>query len=116
MDLDTRLEGFRQQYPDIRPFEEEDDIHWWNQGLELIDAGDLDAAEETFQKLVLAQPEHSDGFNGLGRVYARKRDRPAAELFLHAAIAKAEQMVRDGHMDAEVLDLIRGDLDRLLRE
>ena len=116
MDLDTRLEQFRQQYPDIRPFEEEDDIHWWNQGLEFIDAGDLDAAEDIFKKLVLAQPEHSDGFNGLGRVYARKGDRPAAELFLQAAIAKAEKMVRDGNMDAPVLELIRGDLDRLLRQ
>ena len=116
MDLDSRLEQFRQQYPHIRPYEEEDDIHWWNQGLEFIDAGDLDAAAETFKKLVLAQPEHSDGYNGLGRVYAKKGDRPGAELFLRAAVAKAEQMVHDGDIDAQVLDLIRGDLNRLLRQ
>ena len=82
----------------------------------MIKAEKLDAAEETFKKLVLAQPNHHDGFNGLGLVYAKKGDRPAAELFLRAAITRAEQMVRNGDMDDELLDPIRADLDRLLSQ
>ena len=116
MDLSAHLEQISKQYPHIRPFEEEDDIEWWNEGLDLIQAGKLDEAEETFKKLVLAQPNHSDGFNGLGLVYAKKEDRPAAEIFLREAIAKAEQMVQDGNMDAELIDPIRADLDRLLAQ
>ena len=116
MDLADRLEQIRKEYPQIRPREEEEDIHWWNQGLDLIKAGNLDAAEETFKKLVLAQPDHPDGFNGLGLVYTQKADRPAAETFLHAALEKAEQMVRDGEMDAELLNPIRTDLDRVRRQ
>lgn len=116
MDLADRLEQIRKQYPQIRPWEEEEDIHWWNQGLDLIQAGDLDAAEETFKKLVLAQPDHPDGFNGLGLVYTQKVDRHAAETFLRAALAKAEQMVRDGQMDVGLLHPIRADLDRARRQ
>lgn len=114
MHISDYLEQFKKDYPDIRPFEEEEDIEWWNQGLELIEAGDLDAAEQTFKKLVLAQPNHADGFNGLGLVYAKKADRNAAELFLREAISRAQSMVDDGHMDVELLDVIRSDLDRLL--
>ena len=115
MNLSEHLEHFRKQYPQIRPFEEEDDVEWWNEGLDLMRAGKLDQAEETFAKLVLAQPEHSDGFNGLGLVYEKRNDRPHAELFLREAIRQAEQMVQEGSMDVKALDIIRRDLDRILK-
>ena len=76
MTVSDYLEQIKQQYPDIRPYREEEDLEWWNQGLDLIKAGRLDEAEEIFKKLVLAQPEHSDGFNGLGLVYENKATRP----------------------------------------
>ena len=79
----------------------------------MIKAGRLDEAEEIFKKLVLAQPEHSDGFNGLGLVYEEKGDHPKAALFLQEAISRAEQMVKDGDMDVEPLDMIRADLARV---
>jgi len=115
MNLSDYLEQIRQQYPDIRPLEEEDDVEWWNQGLDLIKAGDLDAAEEVFKKLVLAQPDMPDGFNGLGLVYEKRGDRPKAEAFLGEAIPKAQGMVEAGYMDAALIDPIRADLDRILK-
>jgi len=115
MDLSEHIEQFRRQYPHIRPFEEEDDIKWWNEGLDLLRAGKLDQAEETFKKLVLAQPNHSDGFNGLGLVYEKRQDRPKAELFLREAVRKAEHMVQDSSMDIEPFNRIRADLDRVLK-
>jgi tetratricopeptide (TPR) repeat protein len=115
MNLSEHLEHFRKQYPQIRPFEEEDDVEWWNEGLDLMRAGKLDQAEETFAKLALAQPGHSDGFNGLGLVYEKRKDRPQAELFLREAIRQAEQMVQEGSMDVKALDIIRRDLDRILK-
>ncbi len=113
MSISEYLEQINRQYPNIRPYEEEDDIEWWNQGLDMIQAGRLDAAEEIFKKLVLAQPEHSDGFNGLGLVYEKRADQTMAELFLKEAIRRAEQMVKDGDMDVELLDMIRADLARV---
>lgn len=116
MDITDRIEQIRKEYPQIRPFEEEEDIEWWNEGLDLIKAGKLDEAEATFKKLILAQPNHSDGFNGLGLVYAKKGDKPAAEMFLREAIAQAELMVSDGDMDPRGLQMIHADLNRLLAE
>ena len=116
MKLSDYIEQCRRQYPDIRPLEEEDDIEWWNQGLDLIEAGDLDAAEETFKKLVLAQPDMSDGYNGLGLVYEKRQQRDKAEVFLREAIAKAQRMVERGFMDAALLDPIRADLDRVSQQ
>jgi len=51
ININEYIEQFRKQYPDIKPFEEEDDIEWWNQGLDLIDEGKLNDAEEIFNIL-----------------------------------------------------------------
>ena len=115
MVLSGYIEQCRKDYPDIRPLEEEDDIEWWNQGLDLIDTGNLDAAEEIFKKLVLAQPDMSDGYNGLGMVYEKRREQDKAEIFMREAVAKAEGMVERGFMDAELLNVIRSDLARVLK-
>ena len=116
MTISEYIEQFRLQYPQIRPFEEEDDVEWWNQGLDQIAAGKFDQAEETFKRLVLAQPESSDGFNGLGLVYEKKNDPVKAELFHREAISKAECMVHDGSMDIEMLNMIQSDLNRVLKK
>jgi len=116
MTISEYIEQFRLQYPQIRPLEEEDDVEWWNQGLDQIEAGQLDRAEETFKKLVLAQPNHSDGFNGLGMVYEKTNDPHKAELFLREAISKAKVMVSDGSMDVELLNMIHKDLNRVLNK
>lgn len=116
MNLSDYIERCRKQYPNIRPFEEEDDVHWWNQGLDAMDEGDLDLAENIFRKLVLAQPNHSDGFNGLGLVYEKRAQPAQAEIFLKEAISKAEQMLKDGSMDPEGVNIIRADLQRVLKQ
>lgn len=113
MNISDYLEQIKRQYPQIQPYEEEDDIEWWNQGLDMIHADRCDEAEEIFKKLVLAQPEHSDGFNGLGLVYEKRGDPTKAAIFFQEAITKAEQMVKDGYMDVELLDRIRADLARV---
>ncbi len=115
-DLSEYVEQCRKEYPHIRPLEEEDDIEWWNKGLDLIEADDLNAAEATFKKLLLAQPNMSDGYNGLGLVYEKRQERDTAEVFLREAIVKAEGMVEKGLMDAQLMDPIRADLDRALKK
>ena len=114
MNLSEHIEQFRKQYPQIRPFEEEEDIEWWNEGLDLMKAGKLDQAEDTFKKLVLAQPDHSDGFEGLGLVYEERGELLKAEMFLREAARKIERMVREGSMNAIFLNRIRSDVDRVL--
>jgi hypothetical protein len=48
-------------------------------------------------------------------IYEKRKDRPHAELYLREAIRQAEQMVQEGSMDVKALDIIRRDLDRILK-
>lgn len=114
MNVSEHIEQFRKQYPHIRPFEEEDDLEWRDQGLDLLSDGKLDQAEETFAKLALAQPNHSDGFEGLGLVYEKRGDRLKAEIFLREALVRIERMVQEGSMAPIFLKRIHSDLDRIL--
>ena len=116
MNITDLFEQIRNEYPQIRPFEEEDDIHWWNEGLDLIRADKLDEAEAVFKKLALAQPNHTDGVHGLAMVYAKRQDLATAETCFSEAIRRAEKMIEDGDMDAEILQMIRSDRDRLLKQ
>ena len=116
MNLSAYIEQCRKDYPHIRPHEEEDDIEWWNQGLDLIATGSLDEAEEIFKKLLLAQPDTSDGYNGLGLVYEKRADCNNAAVFLREAVAKAELMFQRGFADAAFIDPIRADLNRVLQK
>jgi tetratricopeptide (TPR) repeat protein len=101
--LEDYLRRMRSEFPHIRPFEEEDDIHWWNDGLDALQANQLQQAENIFKKLALAQPEHFDGYYGLAQVYQRQHLIPPAILFADEAIRLGETMTAD---DPESLDPI----------
>jgi len=105
--LAEHLHRLRQQFPAIRPFEEEDDVEWWNDGLDALDANRLDLAERIFKKLVLAQPNHFDGYFGLAQVYHRQRSVQPAILFADEALRLAQASLDDGSLDPSTLDELR---------
>ena len=87
--LEDHLRRIRGEFPQIRPYEEEDDGNCWNEGLEALTASQLNRAERIFKKLVLAQPEHFDGYYGLAQVYQRRQRVDQAVLFADEAIVSA---------------------------
>lgn len=93
----------RSEFPNIRPFEEEDDLDWWNEGLDALEANQLQRAEKIFKKLALAQPEHFDGYYGLAQVYQRQHYLPQAILFADEAIRLAEAIPQDGSLDPSTM-------------
>lgn len=97
------LQHMRQQFPRIRPLEEEDDVNWWNEGLEALQANRLSRAEQTFKKLTLAQPEHFDGYYGLALVYQRVGRLDRARLFAEEAVRLGQAFITDGSLDPDVL-------------
>jgi tetratricopeptide (TPR) repeat protein len=101
--LEENLRRMRGEFPNIRPFEEEDDLDWWNNGLDALQANQLQQAEKIFKKLALAQPEHFDGYYGLAQVYQRQHLIPQAILFADEAVRLGEAMIAD---DPESLDPI----------
>ena len=101
--LEENLRRMRSEFPKIRPFEEEDDLDWWNNGLDALQANQLQQAEKIFKKLALAQPQHFDGYYGLAQVYQRQHLIPQAILFADEAVRLGEAMIAD---DPESLDPI----------
>ena len=105
--LDTladHLRAIRTEFPDIRQHREEDDILWFNEGLDALDAGRLNLAERTFKKLALAQPDHPDAYHGLTMVYQAHGFIAWARLFADETIRHAQRAVDEGGMDQETLD------------
>lgn len=105
--LAEHIRRMRQQFPAIRPFEEEDDVLWSNDGLRALQANRLDLAERIFKKLVLAQPRHFDGYFGLAQVYSRQRHVKPAILFADEAIRLAQAFLDDGTLDPSTMDELR---------
>ena len=101
--LEENLRRMRSEFPKIRPFEEEDDLDWWNNGLDALQTNQLQQAEKIFKKLALAQPQHFDGYYGLAQVYQRQHLIPQAILFADEAVRLGEAMIAD---DPESLDPI----------
>lgn len=101
--LEDHLRRMRSEFPLIRPFAEEDDDHWWNDGLEALEANQLPRAEQIFKKLVLAQPEHFDGYYGLAQVDQRRRQLDLAILFADEAIRLGQAFFDDGTLDPSIM-------------
>ena len=89
----------RKEFPTIRPFKEEDDLDWWNDGLDALQANQLQRAEKIFKKLTLAQPEHFDGYYGLAQVYQHQKLIPQAIVFADEAIRLAQPFLDDGSLE-----------------
>jgi len=56
--------------------------------------------------LVVSQPEHSDGFEGLSKVYLKMGRIAEAKYFIDLAVEKVEKSIRSGFTDSEILDLM----------
>lgn len=86
---------------------DEDDLEWWNEGLDLIGQGKLDQAEERFKMLVMSQPDNFDGYEGLAMVYTKLNRLEEALYFSDLAVEKATRLYQDGSIDQVVLDLVQ---------
>jgi hypothetical protein len=56
--------------------------------------------------LVVSQPQHSDGFEGLAKVYTKMKRITEAKYFMGLAIEKAEKSVQLGETDPKILEIM----------
>jgi len=105
------LEQVREEIAYIKPYED-DDYEWYNEGLDLLRSGQLEAAELKFKELIMSQPEHQDGYEGLALVYQKLGRKDEAVFFMQAAIERAKKFLREGMLDREAIDW----LEETLRE
>ena len=79
---------------------QEDDWNWYVEGMELLRNGKLERAEKKFKALILSQPQHPDGYEGLARVFMVKGR-------LEETIKLTEKFLKDDSLDVEVLEELK---------
>jgi tetratricopeptide (TPR) repeat protein len=116
-ELDPRIERFltklRKRHPNIRTHEEDDD-DWWREGMRMLGSGNLEGAEKRFEQLILAEPEHHDGYEGLALVCRKKGKKDQALLLIEHAVALARGFFEEGTLDQEILDEIEEEKRKIL--
>ena len=115
--LDPRIERFltelEKRHPNIGAHEEDDD-NWWQEGMRMLTSGDLKGAEKKFEQLILAEPEHHDGYEGLALVCREKGKKDQALLLIDHALALAMGFFEEGTLDQEILDEIEEEKRKIL--
>ena len=96
----------RQELPHIKTHQE-DDWDWYVEGMEFLRNGELEKAETKFKALILSQPQHHDGYEGLARVYLVKERLEEALFLMDEAIKLAENFLKDGRLDTEVMEELK---------
>jgi len=102
------LAQYRKQFPEIR-MHEEDDWEWFEGAKELEQEGKHLAAEILFKKLIVAQPTHHDGYEGLALMYQRL-GRPEAVPLIREAYRIALGFFEEDSLDKPVLDEIEAEM------
>jgi len=100
------LTMLRQELPHIKTHQE-DDWDWYGEGMAFLRNGELEKAETKFKALILSQPQHHDGYEGLARVYWVKERLEEALFLMEEAIKLAEHFLKDGSLDVEVLEELK---------
>ncbi len=107
-EAEAYLKGLREQFPDIRPYDEDDwDWTWADEGWTFLEACDFGMAELTFQRLIAARPQDPDGFEGLAMVYKALGVPAQARVLIDEAVALAERQLATDMLDQEVVDEIK---------
>jgi tetratricopeptide (TPR) repeat protein len=75
---------------------------------------DLEGAGRKFEQLILAEPEHHDGYEGLAVVYQRKGRKEEALLLIEHALTLARGFFEEGTLDQEILDEMEEEKRKIL--
>jgi tetratricopeptide (TPR) repeat protein len=107
LDRDTYLKGLQEQFPDVKPYGEDDwDWTWADDGYQFLEACDFGMAELTFQRLIVARPQDPDGYEGLALVYQALGIREQALALIDEAVRLAGIHVDEDRLDPEALEEI----------
>lgn len=97
----------RAELPDIRSDAEDDwDWTWADEGMDLLESGELLLAERKFQELILAKPGHLEGYEGLALVYQDMHRKREAVMLIGHAVLLAQDFLRQDFIDREVFDVL----------
>jgi tetratricopeptide (TPR) repeat protein len=96
----------------ITPHEEDDDF-WRDEGLEFLTNKQFDLAEKKFKELIMSQPKHHDGYEGLAYAYYFLGKKERALWFMQKSIEIAETFLENDSIDVNVIDEMKDNLNRM---
>jgi len=80
-----------------------------------LKAGEYKKAERKFKELILADPEHHDGYEGLALTYHRLGRREEAIILINEAVRLARIFLKEGSLDQGVMDEIMAEKEEIER-
>jgi len=93
------------KYPDIKPHKEEDwDWTWSDEGYDAMEGGDFQLAEYKFEQLIVSQPDHFEGYEGLALAYKEEGRKSEAVLLIDHAVKLAKNLLKIDGIDHDTLD------------
>jgi tetratricopeptide (TPR) repeat protein len=98
--IDELLEQYRNENPDINPFQ--DDWDWKYQADLSVKLGRLDAAEDLLKKLIVSRPQNHEGYYGLAGIYLELGN-PDALPLIGQAYELAKTFVDRGALESNIL-------------
>ena len=113
--IEKFLKQLQKEMPYIKAFEEEDDT-WCEEGYDFLEKGEFLRAEKKFKELILAQPEHHDGYEGLAYTYYKSGAKEKALWFMEKAVEIARTFLKDDSIDIEVIEEMEDNLRRMKEE
>jgi len=108
----NHIERIKAEITQIRPHGE-DDYEWFDEGIVLLSAGRLDEVERKFKELMVSQPDHSDGYEGLALTIERQGELEKAVVFMTEAVRLSQVFLDNDEMDAELMNEMRATLRRM---
>jgi len=107
------LERVRREFSGIRPHRERD-WDWRDRGIQLLEEGDLPGAERQFKQLIVSQPDHHDGFEGLALTYKQMGRKDEALFLMQEALARARRFLAAGSLDQEAFETLEREYREML--
>ena len=102
------------EYPVFAGYITSWDWTWADEGMDLLDNGEVLLAERKFQELILARPDDFDGYEGLAMVCkAMGRREEAVMLIEHAVQLAGASLARD-FIDRQVFDEVADEQREIL--
>jgi tetratricopeptide (TPR) repeat protein len=109
------FEEIKKQYPYITPYKEDDEV-WEIKGYEHLCKGNYIDAMIRFKKLILSQPEHYSGYEGLSYAYYYLNELDKAKWFMEKALKIAKGINKKGSLERDILEDIQHNFNAISKK
>ena len=90
------------KHPGIKPHKEDDwDWTWADEGYDAMEGGDYSLAEYKFEQLIVSQPDHFEGYEGLALAYQAENRSSEAIILIDHAVKLAGRFLKIEGIDRE---------------